>query len=50
MSRLLAAVLTMAAAAALALGAAFGIVALLDATPDQPNTPLITYENAGQGR
>ncbi|MFF9041897.1 hypothetical protein ACF090_41255 [Streptomyces sp. NPDC014892] len=50
MSRLLAAVLTMVAAAALALGAAFGIVALLDATPDQPNTPLITYENAGQER
>ncbi|MBE4737871.1 MULTISPECIES: hypothetical protein [Streptomyces] len=50
MSRLLAAVLTMAAAAALALGAAFGIVALLDATPDQPNTPLITYENAGRER
>lgn len=50
MSRLLAAVLTMAAAAALALGAAFGIVALLDATPDQPNTPLITYENTGRER
>ncbi|MEE1766522.1 MULTISPECIES: hypothetical protein [unclassified Streptomyces] len=50
MSRLLAAVLTMVAAAALALGAAFGIVALLDATPDQPNTPLITYENAGRER
>ena len=50
MSRLLAAVLTMVAAAALALGAAFGIVALLDATPDQPNTPLITYENAGKER
>ncbi|MFF9772253.1 hypothetical protein ACF1HJ_00955 [Streptomyces sp. NPDC013978] len=50
MSRLLAAVLTMVVAAALALGAAFGIVALLDATPDQPNTPLITYENAGQER
>lgn len=39
MSRLLAAVLTVAAAAALAVGAALGIVALLDATPDQPNTP-----------
>lgn len=49
MSRLLAAVLTVVAAAALAVGAAFGIVALLDATPDQPNTPLITYEQAGQG-
>ncbi|MFC3576702.1 hypothetical protein ACFOZ0_26145 [Streptomyces yaanensis] len=50
MSRLLAAVLTVAAAAVLALGAALGIVALLDATPDQPNTPLITYENTGQER
>ncbi len=44
MHRLLAALLTTAAAAALAIGAAFGIVALLNATPDQPNTPLITYE------
>ncbi|MCX4974789.1 MULTISPECIES: hypothetical protein [unclassified Streptomyces] len=50
MSRLLAAALTVLAATALAIGAAIGIVALLDATPDQPNTPLITYENAGQER
>ncbi|MFG2787442.1 hypothetical protein [Streptomyces sp. NPDC048419] len=49
MSRLLAAVLTVVAAAALAVGAALGIVALLQATPDQPNTPLITYEHAQQG-
>ncbi|WP_196218091.1 hypothetical protein [Streptomyces blattellae] len=49
MSRLLAAALTVAAAAAVAVGAAFGIVALLEATPDQPNSPLITYEQAGQG-
>jgi hypothetical protein len=49
MSRLLAAALTVVASAALAVGAAFGIVALLEATPDQPNTPLITYEQAGQG-
>jgi hypothetical protein len=49
MSRLLAAVLTVTLAAALAVGAAFGIVALLDATPEQPDTPLITYERAGQG-
>ncbi|MFF7444616.1 MULTISPECIES: hypothetical protein [unclassified Streptomyces] len=49
MSRLLAVALTVVAAAALAVGAAFGIVALLEATPDQPNTPLITYEQAGQG-
>ncbi|MFD3930249.1 hypothetical protein [Streptomyces sp. NPDC058614] len=50
MSRLLAAALTVLAATAFAIGAALGIVALLDATPDQPNTPLITYENAGQER
>lgn len=50
MSRLLAAALTVLAATALAIGAALGIVALLDAPPDQPNTPLITYENAGQER
>ncbi|WP_265564601.1 hypothetical protein [Streptomyces hygroscopicus] len=50
MSRLLAAVLTMTAAAVLAVGAAFGIVAMLETTPKQPNTPMITYENAGQGR
>jgi hypothetical protein len=31
-------------------GAAYGAVALLDATPNQPNTPLITYEHAGQER
>ncbi|MFJ1971101.1 hypothetical protein ACIO93_20725 [Streptomyces sp. NPDC087903] len=49
MSRLLAVVLTVALAAALAVGAAFGIVALLEATPDQPDTPLITYEQADQG-
>lgn len=50
MSRLLAAALTVAAAAALAVGAAFGVVALLEATPDQPNTPLVTYENTGGER
>ncbi|WP_203615531.1 hypothetical protein [Streptomyces sp. SID13726] len=49
MSRLLAAALTMVAAALLAVGAALGIVALLEATPEQPNTPLITYEQADQG-
>ncbi|GHD92485.1 DUF2613 family protein [Streptomyces naganishii] len=46
MSRLLAAVLAVAAGAALAVAAALGAVALLDARPDQPNTPLITYEQA----
>ncbi|GLW45846.1 hypothetical protein Stsp02_15080 [Streptomyces sp. NBRC 14336] len=49
MSRLLAATLTVVLAAALAVGAALGVVALLEATPDQPNNPLITYEQAGQG-
>ncbi|MFJ8631163.1 hypothetical protein [Streptomyces sp. NPDC093568] len=49
MSRLLAAGLTVVLAAVLAVAAALGIVALLQATPDQPNTPLITYEQAGQG-
>ena len=42
MSRLLAAALTVVVAAALAVGAALGV--------EQPNTPLITYENAGQER
>ncbi|WP_197287505.1 hypothetical protein [Streptomyces apocyni] len=50
MHRLLAAALTTAFAAALAVGAAFGIVALLDATPDQPNNPLVTHETAQQER
>ncbi|MFF3482169.1 hypothetical protein ACFYXC_02690 [Streptomyces sp. NPDC002701] len=50
MPRLLAALLTVAVAALLAVGAALGIVALLDATPEQPNTPLITYETAGRER
>jgi hypothetical protein len=49
MSRLLAAALTVVLAAALAVGASLGIVALLEARPDQPNTPLVTYEHAGQG-
>ncbi|MFV0136168.1 hypothetical protein ACLGIH_23680 [Streptomyces sp. HMX87] len=49
MSRLLAAMLTVALAAALAVGSALGVVALLRATPDQPNNPMITYEHAGQG-
>ncbi|MET7853813.1 hypothetical protein AB0D78_08730 [Streptomyces avermitilis] len=48
MSRLLAAALTVVAATALAVGAALGIVALLEATPDQPNTPLITYEHTDE--
>ncbi|MFE0422871.1 hypothetical protein [Streptomyces sp. NPDC058953] len=47
---MLAAALTAVAAAALAVGAALGVVALLDATPDQPNTPLVTYETAPRER
>lgn len=46
MSRFLAAALTVVAAAALAVGAAFAVVALLNVTPDQPNVPLISYESA----
>ncbi|MEU2787363.1 hypothetical protein [Streptomyces sp. NPDC007100] len=44
MHRLLAAVLTSLVAAALAAGAAFGIVAALGATPEQPNVPLVTFD------
>lgn len=43
MHRLLAAALTCVAAALLAVGAAFGIVALLSATPEQPNVPLVHF-------
>ncbi|GAA3103735.1 hypothetical protein GCM10010449_28580 [Streptomyces rectiviolaceus] len=50
MHRLLAAGLTVVAAAALAVAAAFGVVALLNATPDQPNTPLVHYETAPRGQ
>lgn len=50
MHRLLAAALTAICAALLAVGAALGIVAVLGATPEQPNTPLISYEQAQQER
>jgi hypothetical protein len=50
MNRLLAAALTSVGAAALAVAAALGVVALLGATPEQPNTPLISYERAQQER
>jgi hypothetical protein len=43
MHRFLAAALTCVAAAALAVGAAFGIVAALNATPEQPNVPLVHF-------
>lgn len=46
MPRFLAAALTAVVAAALAVGAALGVVALLNVTPDQPNVPLISYETA----
>jgi hypothetical protein len=48
MHRLLAAVLTTLAAAALAVGAALGIVAALNAAPEQPNVPLVTFDRAGE--
>ncbi|MFI6983770.1 hypothetical protein ACIBSV_34855 [Embleya sp. NPDC050154] len=43
MRRLLAAGLTAIVAAALAVAAALGIVAALNATPDQPNVPLVSF-------
>ncbi|RLL66633.1 hypothetical protein [Streptomyces sp. Z26] len=43
MHRFIAAALTCAAAAVLAVGAAFGIVAALNATPEQPNVPLVHF-------
>ncbi|MFI2371336.1 hypothetical protein [Streptomyces sp. NPDC018833] len=46
MRRLSAAAATAVIAAVLAVGTAFGIVALLNATPDQPNVPLISYDTA----
>ncbi|MFJ9414258.1 MULTISPECIES: hypothetical protein [unclassified Streptomyces] len=48
MHRTLAAALTALAAAALAVGAALGIVAALDATPRQPNVPLVTFDRTGE--
>lgn len=50
MRRLFAALVTAAIAAVLAVGTALGIVALLDATPDQPNVPLISYDTAPPAR
>ncbi|WP_199566898.1 hypothetical protein [Streptomyces triticagri] len=50
MHRLLAAALTAALAAGLAVAAALGIVSMLNATPEQPNTPLVTYETAQRER
>ncbi|AJC58647.1 MULTISPECIES: hypothetical protein [Streptomyces] len=47
MHRTLAAALTALAAAALAVGAALGIVAALETTPEQPNVPLVTFGRPG---
>ncbi|MFI9374426.1 hypothetical protein [Streptomyces parvulus] len=44
--RLIAALSVAIVAAAFAVGASSGIVALLDTTPEQPNVPLITYRTA----
>ncbi|MGP3947466.1 hypothetical protein [Streptomyces sp. 7N604] len=49
MHRLLAAILTCMAAAALAFGAAVGIVAALSATPEQPNVPLVSFPHGTAG-
>ncbi|MEU6080958.1 hypothetical protein [Streptomyces sp. NPDC047108] len=43
MHRLLAAALTCVVSAALAVATAFGIVAALHATPEQPNVPLVSF-------
>ncbi|MFE5324935.1 hypothetical protein ACFRCG_00755 [Embleya sp. NPDC056575] len=43
MHRLLAAGSTVVLAAALAVGAGLGIVAALNSTPDQPNSPLVSF-------
>ncbi|MFE0377857.1 hypothetical protein ACFW1M_20235 [Streptomyces inhibens] len=48
MHRTLAAALTALAAAVLAVGVALGIVAALDATPKQPNVPLVTFDRTGE--
>ncbi|MCK8678351.1 MULTISPECIES: hypothetical protein [Streptomyces] len=50
MRTLTAVAITVVAAAALAVAAAFAVVALLDAPPEQPNTPLISYDTSPTGR
>ncbi|GAA2677557.1 hypothetical protein [Streptomyces lunalinharesii] len=47
MHRTLAAALTALAAAALAVGAALALVAVLETTPEQPNVPLVTFGRPG---
>lgn len=49
MPRLLAAALTCLAAALLAVGTAFGAVALLNASPEQPNVPLVHFPQREAG-
>lgn len=46
MHRLLAAALTCVVAAGLAVGAGFGIVAALNAAPEQPNVPLVHFHSS----
>ncbi|MGI5352257.1 hypothetical protein ACQEU8_29300 [Streptomyces sp. CA-250714] len=46
MHRLLAAALTCVVAAGLAVGTGFGIVAALNATPEQPNVPLVHFHSS----
>ncbi|MBT2419418.1 hypothetical protein J7F01_33120 [Streptomyces sp. ISL-22] len=46
MPRIHAALLTCVLSAALAAGAAFGLVTALSATPEQPNVPLVTFPDA----
>lgn len=46
MPRFLLAAVTAVVAAALAVGAAIGIVAILNMPPDQPNVPLVTFPTA----
>ncbi|AJE84364.1 MULTISPECIES: hypothetical protein [Streptomyces] len=50
MNRYLAAACAVLLGAGLAVGTAFGAVALLGKTPEQPNTPLISYETPRQER
>jgi hypothetical protein len=49
MHRLLAAAVTCGGAAALAVGAALGMVAALNATPEQPNVPLVSFPDGTPG-
>ncbi|MFI7413765.1 hypothetical protein ACIBU0_34415 [Streptomyces sp. NPDC049627] len=50
MPRTFAALLTSALSAVLAAGAAFGLVAALNAPPEQPNVPLVTFPDPADDR